>query len=307
MKVIIPIAGLGTRLLPHTIKRQKCLLPVAGKPVIDHILEPLVWGNFDPIVLITGHLEDQVRDHVKKYDARFEFVRQPDPLGLGHAVFLGLENTDEPAMIQLGDVIYHLDFGDFCHSPHHRLAVDTVPDPQRFGVVETEGDRVVKLYEKPEHPPTNLAVIGLYYISNQRVLWEAINDLLHRGIKTRGEIQLTDAFGKMVSDGESIGFTRVSEWFDCGIPETFLSSNRRLLSPSGLRIESSEIVDPVSIGKDCKIVNSTVGPHVTLMDGCRISDSTIADAIVLWNARLDGTRVLHAIVEEGDPAGGEVQ
>lgn len=293
------MAGLGTRLLPHTKKRQKCLLPVAGKPVIDHILEPLVGQGFDPIVLITGHLEEQIRAHVKKYAAQFEFVRQPEPLGLGHAIFLGLEKSDEPAMIQLGDVIYHLDFSEFCHSSGHRLAVDTVPDPQRFGVVETDGSRVVKLYEKPEHPPSNLAVIGLYYLSNQRVLWEAIDYLMAGHIISRGEVQVTDALDRMVSEGEIVNCTRVSDWFDCGIPETFLTSNRRLLAPSGFHIEGSEIVEPVSIGKDCEIVNSTVGPHVTLMDGCHISDSTISDAIVLWNAQLDGSSVEHAIVEEG--------
>lgn len=267
--------------------------------MIDHILEPLVKEGFDPIVLITGYLEEQIRDHVKKYDARFEFIRQPDPLGLGHAIFLGLERSDDPAMIQLGDVIYHLDFGAFCRSPHHRLAVDTVPDPERFGVVETDGNRVVKLYEKPEHPPTNLAVIGLYYLSNQRVLWEAINTLLMKGITTRGEIQLTDAFQRMVSEGEPITFKEVSRWFDCGIPDTFLSSNRRLLKPSGKRIGGSRIVEPVSIGTDCRIVNSRIGPHVTLMDGCRISDATVSDAIVLWNGRIDGATVDHVIVEEG--------
>lgn len=301
MKAVIPVAGLGTRLLPHTKKRQKCLLPVAGKPVIDHILEPLVRQNFHPIVLITGHLEDQVRAHVEKYNAHFEFVRQSEPLGLGHAIFLGLEESDDPVLIQLGDVIYHLDFGTFCRSPHHRIAVDTVPDPERFGIVETDGDRVTKLHEKPDRPPTNLAVIGLYYLSNQRVLWEAINTNMRKRITTRGEVQLTDAFQRMVTEGESITWVRVSRWFDCGIPETFLSSNRRLLTPSGLRIEGSEIIEPVSIGRDCTVVNSRVGPHVTLMDGCRVSNSTVTDAIVLWNARLEGVTVHHTIVEEGSP------
>lgn len=307
MKVVIPVAGLGTRLLPHTEKRQKCLLPVAGKPVLDHILEPIVEENFDPIVLITGYLEDQIKEHVAKYDANFEFVPQPDPLGLGHAIYLGLEDSDKPAMIQLGDVIYDIDLGEFCRSPNHLLAVDTVPDPERFGVVQTDGERVVKLFEKPENPPTNLAVIGLYFLSNQQVLWRAINDLIHKGITTRGEIQVTDALERMVSEGEVISVQRVSNWFDCGVPETLLSTNRRLIKSSGRRIEGSEILEPVSIGSDCTIVNSRVGPHVTIMDGCRITDCTISDAIVLWNARLEGTQVKHAIVDEGDPAGAVVQ
>ncbi|MFQ6673872.1 MAG: sugar phosphate nucleotidyltransferase [Fidelibacterota bacterium] len=298
MKVIIPVAGRGTRLLPHTRKRQKCLLPVAGRPVIDHILEPLIEQGFDRIVLITGYLQEQLEDYVKKFDAHFSFVLQPEALGLGHAVFLGLENSDDPVMIQLGDVIYHLEFAEFCNSRDHRIAVDTVPDPERFGIVEVDGDRIVAVHEKPENPPTNLAIVGLYYLFSEKALRDAIGYLMDEKITTKGEMQLADAFQRMIDQGDIITRKAVPQWYDCGIPDTFLATNRLLLRPSGVSVKGCRIIEPVSIGEDCVIVDSTIGPHVTVMDGCRISHSKVSDAIVLWNACLEDVTVSHRIVEE---------
>ena len=298
MKVIIPVAGQGTRLLPHTKKRQKCLLPVAGKRLLDHILEPLIQQGFDPIVLVTGYLEEQIREYVPKFEAHFSFVTQRDRLGLGHAVFQGLENENEPVMIQLGDVIYLHDFSQFCDSQYHKIAVDRVPDPERFGIVELEGDRIVKVLEKPARPPSDLAIVGLYYVSSQKMLWEAIRYLMDNNIVTKGEIQLADAFQRMVDKGETIRTEVVSQWFDCGIPETFLSTNQALLTDSGVAIAGSTIIEPVSIGSACNVENSTIGPHVTIMDGCHIVDSEISDAIVLWDSTIRGASIHHAIVEK---------
>ncbi|MDP6456155.1 MAG: nucleotidyltransferase family protein [Candidatus Marinimicrobia bacterium] len=299
MKVIIPVAGLGSRLLPHTKRRQKCLLPVAGKPVLDHIIDPFVAQDFDEIVLVTGHLEDQLRDYVNRFDAEFTFVRQKKALGLGHAIFQGLKEEDSPVMIQLGDVIYDIDFTRFCSSGKHKIAVDEVPDPERFGIVEIENEIIKRVLEKPENPPTNLAIVGLYYLESQKPLWQAIKHLMDHNITTKGEIQLADAFQMMIESGEIIAYEKVSSWFDCGVPETFLSTNRALLSPGNSEVEGSQIIEPVSMGEDCTIVNSTVGPYVTLMNGSQIINSEISDAIVLWNGKVENTVVRHAIVPEG--------
>ena len=299
MKVIIPVAGHGTRLRPHTDKRQKCLLPVAGKPVIDHILEPLIEQGFDEIVLVTGYLEEQLKAHVSKYDAQFTFAFQQEPLGLGHAVFQGLEESDAPALIQLGDVIYDLDFQQFCRPDNHRIAVNEVPDPERFGIVEVEGDRIVNVLEKPDNPPSNLAIIGLYFLSSQRPLWNVLKNLIDNEITTRGEIQLTDALQLMVENSETVTAEHIPKWHDCGVPETFLEANRALLKPSGKTIDGSTLVEPVYIGENCEIVNSTVGPNVTVMDGAKISNSHISESIVLWNANIKGQTVENQLIEEG--------
>ncbi|MEE2877113.1 MAG: sugar phosphate nucleotidyltransferase [Candidatus Neomarinimicrobiota bacterium] len=299
MKVIIPAAGHGTRLRPHTDRRQKCLLPVAGKPVIDHILEPLIDQGFDEIVLVTGYLEEQLREYVSKFEADFSFAPQSDPLGLGHAVFQGLEDSDDPALIQLGDVIYDVDLCQFCKEGYHRIAVNEVPDPQRFGIVKLDGDRIVKVIEKPENPPSNLAIIGLYFLSSQRPLWEAIKYLMDKEIITGGEIQLADALDLMVKNGEIITAERCEKWYDCGVPESFLETNRALLKPSNQSVEGSTIIEPVHIGSDCRITTSTIGPNVTVMDGATISNCEVSDSIILWNAHLEGRSISKAIVEEG--------
>lgn len=301
MKVIIPIAGHGTRLLPHTKNRQKCLLPVAGKPVIDHILEPLIKQGFNDIVLITGHLENQVKKYVTKFDAKFKFIRQPVALGLGHAINLGLENSEEPVLIQLGDVIYDINFSEFCQSETHTIAVDVVPDPERFGIVEVEKDEIIRVLEKPKNPPSNLGIIGLYYIKNQRSLLKSIQFLVEHNITTNNEIQLADAFQRMIDSGEKIVNRRIASWYDCGIPDTFLSTNSALLVRSGKILDGSTIIEPVAIGENCHITNSTIGPNVTVMSGAIIKDSIVVDSIVLWNARIICRTINHTIIEEGRP------
>ncbi len=302
MKVIIPVAGHGTRLRPHTNKRQKCLLPVAGKPVIDHILEPLIDQGFYEIVLVTGYLDEQLREYVSKFQADFTFSLQPEPLGLGHAVFQGLEESDAPAKIQLGDVIYDVDFRHFCREGQHRIAVNEVPDPKRFGIVELDGERIIKVHEKPENPPTNLAVIGLYFLERQRSLWEATKYLMENNIATGGEIQLADALDLMARNGENISAERCKKWYDCGVPESFLATNRALLksfNQSIQTIEGTTIIEPVHIGNDCRIVASIIGPNVTVMDGATIENCEVSESIVLWNAHLSGETITGMIVEEG--------
>ena len=295
MKAIIPVAGFGTRLRPHTEIRQKCLLPVAGKPVLDHIIEPLISQGFDEIVLITGHLEDQIKKYVRRFDAEFTFARQDEQRGLGHAIFQGLEPSDDPVLIQLGDVIYNLDLTEFCQSSTHKIAVDEVPDPERFGVVEIDKERITRVVEKPKNPHSNLAIVGLYFMTNQKVLYDAILQLMENEITTNSEIQLADAFEWMIGKGEVFQHTKVSKWFDCGIPETFLSTNKALLKPSGLQLDGVVINEPVSIGTDCRIESSVIGPNVTIMDGVTILNSQVEDSIVLWNAKVENEDVEHEI------------
>ena len=158
MKAIIPVAGYGTRLLPHTEKYQKTLLPIAGKPALDFILEPLFDAGIKNITFIVGHLKEQVIDHIKKFDGNFSFVEQIERLGLGHAVLTGLGNTDEPVLVQLGDTIFDIDYFKFMNSKVNNIGVDEVDDPSRFGIVEVNNDKIINFYEKHPNPPSNLAI-----------------------------------------------------------------------------------------------------------------------------------------------------
>ena len=179
MKAIIPVAGHGTRLEPHTLVQQKCLLPVAGKPVLEHILDRLIKIGIDDITLIIGHLGRQVKEYCKGYkNINFTFVEQSERLGLGHAIYQGLDRSDDPVLIVLGDSILELDYLRLISSNTSTIGVYKVPDPKRFGIVELDGDRIVSVVEKPKVPPTNLALIGIYYLSSQIELANSIEYLI---------------------------------------------------------------------------------------------------------------------------------
>ena len=199
MKAIIPVAGHGTRLEPHTLTLQKCLLPVAGKPVLEHILDRITDAGVTDISLIIGHLGYQVKQFCTTYEnANFTFVEQTERLGLGHAVYQGLRHSDEPVLIVLGDSILELDYKKLLSSKYSTIGVAKVYDHHRFGIVELDGDQIISVVEKPKNPPSNLALIGIYYISSQKELAEGLEYIIKNDLRTKNEYQLTDAYGVML-------------------------------------------------------------------------------------------------------------
>ena len=211
MKAIIPVAGHGTRLEPHTVKLQKCLLPVAGKPVMEHILDRLTEAGVTNITLIIGHLGKQVREYCNTYTkAKFTFVEQKEQLGLGHAVYQGVDQSEEPVLIVLGDSILELDYDKLLSSTNSTIGVYRVPDPHRFGIIELDGDRIINVVEKPDNPPCSLAMIGIYYISSQKELFEGVEYLIKNDIRTKNEYQLTDAYRVFIVSGHIINALEIS-------------------------------------------------------------------------------------------------
>ncbi len=291
MKAIIPVAGYGTRLKPHTDRYQKTLLPIAGKPALDFILEPLFKSGINEIVFIVGHLKEQVIDHMKNYDGKFSFVEQKERLGLGHAVLTGLENTDEPVLVQLGDTIFHINYNDICMSSTNIIGVDKVEDPSRFGIVELKNKKVINFYEKHPNPPSNLAISGIYYFTNEGELKSAIEELIKRDIRTNNEYQITDALQIMLKRGTEFRVMATPNYYDVGVPEAILDSNRKLLIPQHEEFPSTKIVEPVFIGKNCQIRNSIIGPYVTIMNECIIDNSKIEDCIILENSKISNKQL----------------
>lgn len=296
MRVILPVAGYGTRLKPHTDTIQKTLLPVAGKAGLDHILDRLSSQGLKDFVLIIGHLGEQVINHVNTRPEKFTFIEQKEKKGLGHAVLQGLRDSSEPVLIHLGDTIFDLDFKAFTNSEFNRIAVGEVPDPRRFGVVELKGSLIIGFHEKVDNPPSNLAIAGLYYFSREGRLKQALESLISRDIRTKGEYQITDAMNLMVEEGEIFNPTIVQNWHDVGVPKTFLATNRNLLKTCHGEFASCEIIEPVYIGKDCELVDSVIGPHVTIMDNCVIKDCEISDSIVMAGTRLNGQKIERGIL-----------
>lgn len=284
MKAIIPVAGTGTRLRPFTSTVPKPLLPVAGKPILAHILDSIIKSQVDELVLIIGYKGEKIREYVEKnYDIPATFVRQEKLLGLGYAVMLGLEKVEnEPVLIALGDTIIELGLDEIISEGKNIIGVRRVEDPSRFGVVEVKGERIVGLQEKPEQPKSDLAITSPYYFIGSGELRRALKDLVDRGKKTRGEYQLTDALQLMVERGIDIYAKEIGGWFDCGTVETLIETNRHLLEHAvpTKKFEDAVLVPPVYIGAGCTIERCVIGPYVSIGDDTIISDSIISDSII---------------------------
>lgn len=302
MKAIIPVAGVGSRLRPHTFTKPKVLLNVAGKPILGHILDNLQAAGVTQLTIIVGQMGDLIEAYVRKhYDLPAEFIVQAEPKGLGHAVSLGMAADDREVLVILGDTIFESDLkhaigsiGTTC------LGVKTVADPRRFGVVETaDGGRVVRLVEKPEIPKSNLVLVGIYLIRNAPLLRSSLNLLFERELTTRGEYQLTDALQLMIEQGETVTTFPVANWFDCGKPETLLTTNRHLLdlqqTPPAART-GAVIIPPVYIHPDAVIERSIVGPYATVGDGAAVRDAIVRDSVLGEGAQVERAIVSGSLV-----------
>ena len=293
MRAIIPVAGVGIRLRPHTYSLPKVLLNVAGKPILAHILDKLIeYGIYDTTI-ITGYMSDLVKDFVThKYpNLNVDFVEQKQTLGLGHAIWTG-KNTykdGEALLIILGDTIFDVDLADAINGVTSSVGVKKIEDTKRFGVVLLDDDKFIsKFVEKPTEPISNLAIVGLYYIVNSNSLVQALDTLISEDIKTKNEYQLTDALQLMLEANEKFNTFPVDGWYDCGKPETLLSTNKFLLEsyPIPKKIDGSVIIPPCFIADDTQIENSVIGPFTSVASGCVIKDSIIKNSIISYEAKV---------------------
>ena len=299
MKAVIPAAGIGTRLRPHTLNKPKALLPVAGKPILAHIIDDLTEAGIDGFVLIVGYHGDEVRRWFtrERPDLDITFVEQTERLGLGHAIWTAREALgDEAFFCILGDTILKADYSALLASSNSMIAVREVEDPRRFGVVEMDGESVKRFVEKPEVPPSNLAIVGAYLFRDGGALWRALDRIVTEDIRTRGEYQLTDALQMMVEEGIPFNTIAVTDWYDCGKKETWLQTNRILLERNGEQADGEGFINPCSVAPDAVITASMIGPNVsvgpgTVIENCRISDSVIGSGSRLVQCRLDQSLV----------------
>lgn len=297
MKAIIPVAGVGSRLRPHTYTLPKVLLNVAGKPILGHILGELEKQEVRECCIIVGYMGELVEEYVRKnFNLNVTFVQQEERKGLGHSLWLARHVLDdEPALIILGDTIFEVDLGAIKNFTTSALGVKEVDDPRRFGVVEVdEAGVITKLVEKPDVPLTNLALVGLYYIANPRLLATSLNTVVEKDIRTRGEYQLTDALQLMIDAGERCTTFEVEGWYDCGKSETLLSTNRYLLGKQSTHrtFPDAVVIPPVYIAPNATVQRSVVGPNATIADGAVVVDSIVRDSIIG-----DGASVQQSLLE----------
>jgi len=301
MKVILPLAGLGKRLRPHTWSRPKPLLNVAGKPVLAHVLDKVVRLDIEEVIFIVGWLGDQIREYVEaNYSFSTHYVVQEELRGQAHALHLAREHLSGPCIILFVDTLFEADLSGLAERPADAvLFVKEVEDPRRFGVVVEEDGRVVRLIEKPDGFEHRNAVVGVYYVRDAAALADAVEHLLEQDIQTKGEFYLADAFQVMIDRGARFVSEQVSMWEDCGEPGTFLHTNRYLLEhgfAQEAETENGVLVPPVYVAKTAVIQNAVVGPYVTVCDHVRISRSVVRDAIIEEGSSLENAVVEHSLI-----------
>ncbi|GIV53653.1 MAG: glucose-1-phosphate thymidylyltransferase [Candidatus Kapaibacterium sp.] len=302
MRAVIPVAGFGTRLRPHTYTVPKVLLNVAGKPILAHILDSLVASGIEQVTIVVGHMGDQIEQYVRARYAslQLDFVEQSEPLGLGHAIWCARETVGSgPIFIILGDTIFDADISTMLQLPTSAIGVKWVEDPRRFGVVEVRDGIVTTLVEKPQHPTSNLAIVGMYLIRNTPLLIECLDHLIAHNSRTRGEFQLTDALQCMVERGETIAAFPIEGWYDCGKPETLLQTNRFLLDRHMRSIappNNSIVIPPSYVAPTAVLERSIVGPYATIADGATIRDSHVQNSIVGAGASVTAALLNNSIV-----------
>ncbi|NIR45136.1 MAG: NTP transferase domain-containing protein [Gemmatimonadetes bacterium] len=288
MKVIIPLAGKGTRLRPLTHTVPKPLLEVAGKAVLDYVVEDLVDQlDVEELIFITGHLKEQVEAHVRAaYSVPSTFVEQAVQNGTAGAIKLAQPHVDGPLLIVFVDTLFDADLSAIRRDPEADgfIWAKEVEDYRRFGVIVTDEQGVMQtIVEKPSEPISRLANIGLYYLRDHELLFEGIDHTLESD-PYLGEYFLTDAFQYMVDHGSRIQVLEVQGWYDCGKPETLLATNRHLLETGGARRPESvgdvKIEEPVRVEEDVEISSSVLGPNVSVGKGSRILRSMLRDCIV---------------------------
>ena len=301
MKVIIPTAGSGTRLRPHTFDSPKTLLHVAGRPVLDYLLEPLLQTpDLSEVIIIVGDKGEQIREYVGRYyDLPTTFLWQHERRGLGHAISLAkARDNGEPILILLGDKIFECGYQKIFQYSHTVIGVKSVENPQACGIVETDGEFITRLIEKPEKPLTNLAIEGAYYIQNSELLFRCLNEIIDKDIRTQNEYQLTDGLQLMLEYGESMRAEFVSS-LHCGTPDQLLDANRSLLqkrAPETYRFANSVIIPPVFIGKGAVVEEAVVGPFASIGSGARVVNAVIKDAIIHPNAVIQNVLISRSLI-----------
>ncbi len=301
MKAIIPVAGIGSRLRPHTHTQPKSLIPVAGKPILAHIIDELNAIGIKEYIFVIGYLGDKIEQYITKHYPKLksQFVLQTVGKGVGHAIWLCNDkiNRNEELLIVLGDTIFDVDLKKVVKEKGTLLGIKKVADPRAFGVAEIDSKGNIKrLVEKPSIPKSNLALVGLYKIAETGALLDALSHNIDNNIRTKNEFHLTDALQRMLTLGVKMKPFNVANWYDCGKKEVLIETNsillKRLPQKTKYHFENTIIVPPVQIDEGCKISNSIIGPNVSIGANAIINLSIIKESLIGPGAQIENA-VLH--------------
>lgn len=305
MKAIIPVAGIGSRLRPHTHTQPKALVPVAGKPILGHIIDSIIEVGVTEFIFVIGYLGDKIQSYVTETYPHLNknFVVQAQKEGIGHAIWTAKEliNEHDEVLIVLGDTIFDVNLKEVIALPYSAVGLKKVDDPRNFGVVEIDEQGIItKLVEKPNIPKSNMAMVGIYKIKEAKALMNALNHLIENDTRTHNEFQLTDALMHMVNEGITLKSFKVEEWYDCGKKEVLLTTNAMLLGRmkdlETPQFENTIIIQPVSIPASCRIQNSIIGPNVSIGENTYVDHSILKNSIIGSYSQLEDVVLRDSLV-----------
>jgi glucose-1-phosphate thymidylyltransferase len=325
MKIIVPMAGRGSRLRPHTLTIPKPLIPVAGKPIVHRLVEDIAKvldQPIDEIAFILGDpaffgddIVESLKDLAKSLNAKASIYRQDQPLGTGHAIMSAKESLSGPAVVAYADTLIKADF-KLDKDADAVIWTKKVDNPEAFGVVNlNEKDEIIELVEKPKEFVSDQAVIGIYYFKDIAVLKEKLQEVLNENLMHGGEYQINDGIKKMMAEDRVFKTGTVDEWMDCGNKNVTVETNGRMLNflhqdgekliSDSVKITNSEITEPCYIGENVELVNAKIGPNVSVGDGTKITDAEIKNSLIqrfaeVKNAKLDNAMIGNFAKFNGD-------
>jgi glucose-1-phosphate thymidylyltransferase len=312
MRIIVPMAGMGKRMRPHTLTVPKPLVQVAGKPIVEHLVNDIAGladGKVEEAAFIIGRfgkaVEEQlmaVADHI---GAKGSIYYQDEALGTAHAIYMAEQSLDGPCVVAFADTLFHADFA-LDVAADGIIWTKEVDDPRAFGVVNKDANGfITEFEEKPEVPKSNEAIIGIYYFKQAEILREEIKYLLDNNITDKGEYQITDALENMKNKGLKLKSQTVTEWMDCGNYKVTVETNGRYLElikdrpnlvADDLKTENAVVIPPVYIGPGVTIKNAVVGPKVSIGANTQITDSVIENSIVQSNSSVSGLTAKNSLI-----------
>lgn len=301
MDIILPVAGLGTRLRPQTWSKPKPLVSVAGKPMLEHVLDRVMPLNPDKLVFITGYLGDQIEAWARAtYDIELAFVEQPEMLGQTDAIIRCRDISTKDALIIFPDMIFEADFSQLATLDiDGAMYTKEVDDPSAYGIAIVEDDRITKVIEKPQQPISNLAVVGINYFRHMPDLYSAIEEQMAKGIKTKNEYFIADAIQIMIDRGKKFTTSGIDVFEDCGNADALLQTNQYLLKlspPSPAQRPGSVIIPPSFVSSSAQVENAIIGPFASIGPGTIVRDAVVRDSIVESDAFISGAVVEHSVI-----------
>ncbi len=325
MKIIVPMAGRGSRLRPHTLTVPKPLIPVAGKPIVHRLVRDIAKvldEKIDEIAFVLGDpaffgedVVESLKELAKSLGAKASIYRQDQPLGTGHAIMCAKDSLSGPVVIAYADTLIRADF-DLDKSADSVIWVKQVDHPEAYGVVKlNERNEIIELVEKPQTFVSDLAVIGIYYFKDVSILKTELQHVLDNNIINGGEYQINDGIKRMMQKGMKFVPGKVEEWMDCGNKDVTVETNMRMLGflekdgemlmAKSAKLENTNIIEPCFIGENVVLKNCTIGPYVSVGDNTVIENSTIKNSLIqnhnkISNAHLDNAMIGNHVVFNGD-------